>query len=107
MLNRVCTEDYAVAGAQPYTIRKGTPVVISIMGFGRDAKYFPKPELFWPERFEADTCMYDANAFVPFGDGPRQCIGTRQKRKRHKKETHLSIHIVISRRLILWTSSTF
>lgn len=76
MLNRICTEDYAIDAAG-YTIRKGTPVVISLMGFGRDAKYFPKPELYWPERFEEETGMYNANAFVPFGDGPRQCIGKR------------------------------
>lgn len=74
LLNRVCTADYRVADAN-YTIRTGTPVVISIMGFARDAKYFPQPERFWPERFEPATNAYHANAFIPFGDGPRQCIG--------------------------------
>lgn len=74
MLNRICTADYFVPAAN-YTIREGTPVVISIMGFSRDEKYFPQPERFWPERFEPATGAYDANAFIPFGEGPRQCIG--------------------------------
>lgn len=74
MLNRICTADYAVPQAN-YTIRKGTAVVISVMGFSRDPKYFPQPERFWPERFDAAEPMYNENAFMSFGMGPRQCIG--------------------------------
>lgn len=74
MLNRVCTEDMHIPHAN-YTIREGTPVVISLLGLGRDPKYFPEPERYWPDRFEEDVMMYNENAFIPFGDGPRQCIG--------------------------------
>lgn len=74
MLNRVCTADYAVPEAA-YTIRRGTAVVVSLMGFARDERYFPQPERFWPERFEPDVRAFDEAAFMPFGAGPRQCIG--------------------------------
>lgn len=74
MLNRICTEDYHISHAN-YTIPKGTPVVISLLGLGRDPKYFPQPERYWPDRFEDDVRMFNESAFIPFGDGPRQCIG--------------------------------
>lgn len=74
LLNRICTKDYAVPKSD-LTILKGTPIIISLLGLGRDARYFPEPERFWPERFEENIKQYDENAFVPFGEGPRMCIG--------------------------------
>lgn len=44
----------------------------------RDAKYFDKPDEFQPERFLApnkDTIK--KYSFLPFGEGPRQCLGKR------------------------------
>ena len=40
-----------------------------------DAKYFPEPDKFMPERFSEEHKNYDENAFFGFGDGPHQCIG--------------------------------
>lgn len=74
MLNRICTEDFEVPNTN-YTIKTGTSVVISILGFSRDPKYFPEPERFWPERFDPADKHYVENAYIPFGEGPRQCIG--------------------------------
>lgn len=58
-------------------IPAGTPVVISVLGLGRDERYFPQPERFMPERFAPDTRQYDEAAFVAFGEGPRMCVGLR------------------------------
>lgn len=41
----------------------------------RDPQYFPQPDKFWPERFMPDNQQYNPAAYVPFGDGPRTCIG--------------------------------
>lgn len=56
-------------------ITEGTPIIISHFGMMRDPNYFPQPDRFWPERFMPDNQQYNPAAFVPFGDGPRTCIG--------------------------------
>lgn len=51
-------------------------MLIPCLGLHRDAKYFPNPDLFDPERFsdENKTKIVDGT-FIPFGSGPRNCIG--------------------------------
>lgn len=56
-------------------IRKGTGVIISLLGISRDPAYFPEPMLYRPERFSDAEPTYNADAYMPFGDGPRACIG--------------------------------
>ena len=41
----------------------------------RDPEFFPDPEQFKPERFLEPT--HHPNAFIPFGGGPRLCVGMR------------------------------
>jgi cytochrome P450 len=59
-----------------YPIKKGTSIFINIYGMHRDARYFADPLRFDPERFslerEKDIPKY---AYLPFGGGPRVCIG--------------------------------
>ena len=66
--------DYKIPGTD-YTIPKGMAIIISLLGFGRDPKYFPNPETFDPDRFLPETQNFNPNAYIPFGDGPRACIG--------------------------------
>lgn len=73
-LNRECTQDFLVPGSN-YTIKQGTGILISLFGLHRDASYFPNPEDYDPHRFDADNMNYDQTAFMPFGEGPRHCIG--------------------------------
>lgn len=56
-------------------IPEGTPIVISLLGLMRDANNFPDPDNYWPDRFAGEQPMYNPAAFLPFGDGPRACIG--------------------------------
>lgn len=53
-------------------------VIVPIAAIQRDAKYFPDPDRFDPERFapenRANIMPY---TFMPFGVGPRGCIGER------------------------------
>ncbi|KAH8288738.1 hypothetical protein KR054_008900 [Drosophila jambulina] len=76
ILNRVCTKDYSVPDSD-LVIKKGTPIVISLIGLHRDAEHFPDPLSFQPERFLEETKNYNQVAFMGFGDGPRHCIGAR------------------------------
>ncbi|XP_041980887.1 cytochrome P450 6B1-like [Aricia agestis] len=59
-------------------IEKGQTIIISSLGIHYDEKYYPNPEKFDPERFSPEN---SANrhpcAYIPFGVGPRNCIGMR------------------------------
>lgn len=75
-LNRQCTKDYPIDKLK-LTIPKGTPIVISLLGLMRDPDHFPNPDKFWPDRFLDENPKYNPDAFLPFGDGPKACIGMR------------------------------
>lgn len=52
--------------------------MIPIYGFHHDPKYFPEPEKFDPERFsDENKGDIDPDTYLPFGIGPRNCIGSR------------------------------
>lgn len=74
ILNRECTIDYTIPGTN-HTIKKGTSIIFSLLGVSRDPDYFPDPETYRPERFSDAVPAYNVNAYIPFGEGPRACIG--------------------------------
>lgn len=76
ILNRECTIDYKVPDSH-LTIRKGTAIVISLLGMARDPENFPDPETYDPNRFITANPEYNEAAYIPFGYGPRACIGLR------------------------------
>lgn len=58
------------------TLKKGTKMFIPVSSLHMDEQYFPEPESFQPERFakENKDLIRDCT-YMPFGDGPRNCIG--------------------------------
>lgn len=59
-------------------IPEGTRVWSSQWATQRDERWFPEPEVFRPERWDAETGDAIAEyAWFPFGGGPRVCLGTR------------------------------
>ena len=51
---------------------------VPIWCFHRDSQYFPDPEKFDPERFSIENRgKIDPDTYIPFGVGPRNCIGSR------------------------------
>jgi cytochrome P450 family 3 subfamily A len=76
-LDRVCAEDTTLG---PYNVKKDTLINFPIYAMHHNPKYFPEPEKFKPERFlknEGEENLATQFAFIPFGGGPRQCIGMR------------------------------
>nr|XP_040224220.2 cytochrome P450 6a22-like [Anopheles coluzzii] len=76
-LIRVTTQPYKVEGAN-VTLEPDTMLMIPIYAIHHDASIYPDPERFDPDRFAlAATHARHTHAFLPFGDGPRNCIGMR------------------------------
>ena len=77
ILNRECTKTYEIPGTN-VIVEKGIQVVIPTMGMHYDPQYFPEPEKFDPERFseEAKNKRHQY-VYLPFGEGPRICIGNK------------------------------
>ncbi|KAF5286571.1 hypothetical protein FQA39_LY16254 [Lamprigera yunnana] len=70
---RVCTKDYKVPNSD-VVIEKGTAVLISVLGIHHDPDYYKNPGVFNPERFSDVSKI--RTTWIPFGDGPRNCIGS-------------------------------
>ncbi|CAH2013293.1 unnamed protein product [Acanthoscelides obtectus] len=77
-LDRRCNAEYKLPNSD-LVVEKGLPVYIPMFGLHFDEKYFPDPLKYKPERFENGTNVYnkDGIVFMPFGEGPRICIGER------------------------------
>lgn len=72
LVDRVCSRDYKLQlDDRKIKIARGTQMWIPIYGFHHDAKYFPNPEHFDPERFN-DKYKGNINTsiYIPFGQGP-------------------------------------
>lgn len=77
ILNRLCIEDYRLAELN-LVIPKGMKIIIPTYAIHHDPEYYPDPYKFDPERFTDDKIQTKNNyTFIPFGEGPRMCIGNR------------------------------
>eukprot|EP00850_Spirogloea_muscicola_P005820 SM000027S09601 [mRNA] locus=s27:235603:239159:- [translate_table: standard] len=75
VLSRMANEDTT---AGQLMIPKGIPVFVPVYAMHHNPKLFPDPESFRPERFDPaceEAKMRHPYAYIPFGSGPRMCIG--------------------------------
>ncbi|XP_055714130.1 probable cytochrome P450 6a23 [Phlebotomus papatasi] len=76
-LLRICTEEYKMPNSN-VTIKPGMRTFIPIYGFHHDPQYYPNPDKFDPDRFTKEALAARPQySFIPFGEGPRVCIGQR------------------------------
>ncbi len=74
-IGREAIADCEIGG---YAIPAGTTVIISAWVSHRDARHFAEPTAFRPERWGGDfAATLPRFAYIPFGGGPRICIGNR------------------------------
>jgi cytochrome P450 len=70
---REVSRDVEIAG---YRIPKGSQLLMSQWLVHRDARFFPDPEAFDPDRWLPERAkLIPRYAYFPFGGGPRVCIG--------------------------------
>lgn len=73
MTLRRTVRDTALDG---YPIARGTLVLVDLYTMHRRADYFAQPEQFDPDRFSPEReKLMPKGAYLPFGTGPRVCIG--------------------------------
>ncbi|XP_055619250.1 cytochrome P450 9e2-like [Toxorhynchites rutilus septentrionalis] len=79
-IDRLCVRDYVLDDGEglKFTIDKGTCVWFPAHGLHHDPRYYPNPEKFEPERFnDENKKKVHLATYMPFGIGPRNCIGSR------------------------------
>lgn len=79
---RVCTEPIELNfQGQKAPIEKGMNIYIPIHQLHYDPEFYPNPDEFNPERFDPENgglkAFKDKGVYLPFGDGPRVCLGMR------------------------------
>ena len=79
---RICTEPVTLEfEGQKASIEKGINVYIPVHQLHHDPKFYNEPETFKPERFDPENggtkAFRDKGVFLPFGDGPRMCLGVK------------------------------
>lgn len=73
LLKRMCTQDYKVDN---FVIEKDVFIIIPVDAIHNDPELYENPDEFNPERFSKENIAKRHKfAFLPFGEGPRKCIG--------------------------------
>ena len=80
VMNRICVKDYVIEpkgdNENVAVIEKGCLVAIPVIGLHYSREFFDDPEKFQPERFsEENKSKIIPGSYMPFGMGPRNCIG--------------------------------
>ncbi|XP_018378166.1 PREDICTED: cytochrome P450 9e2-like [Trachymyrmex cornetzi] len=79
-LSKVCTDETELRGSDGLVCRveRGTHIMIPVSGLHADPQYWENPKEFDPDRFGPDRKHnIEKFTFLPFGEGPRMCVGMR------------------------------
>lgn len=76
-LVRRVIKDYKIPNTNQI-LPKGMPILIPVYSFQHDPDIYTDPDKFLPERFSSENMeKRRSEAYLAFGDGPRNCIGMR------------------------------
>ncbi|EFN69702.1 Cytochrome P450 4C1, partial [Camponotus floridanus] len=63
---------------QSYIVPAGPTIILNIYGVHRDLNFWPNPDVFDPDRFLPEKIKnHHSYCYIPFSEGPRNCIGQR------------------------------
>ncbi|XP_077483043.1 cytochrome P450 3A24-like isoform X2 [Amblyomma americanum] len=93
-IDRTAHVDY-VLGGTGIIVPKGSIVAVPVYAMHHDPEFFPDPEKFIPERFSDDNASsIRPYSYLPFGAGPRNCVGMRLALQTVKLALLHSVHSV-------------
>ncbi|XP_012523593.1 cytochrome P450 9e2 [Monomorium pharaonis] len=80
--DRLCVKRYELPPLQPDSknviVEPNSVLIFPVYSLHHDPKYFPNPDKFDPKRFsEENKHNITPYTYLPFGHGPRKCIGNR------------------------------
>ncbi|KAK7794156.1 hypothetical protein R5R35_005363 [Gryllus longicercus] len=76
-LDRKCSKAYTLPGTD-VTLEAGSRIMVPLHALQMDPEYHPNPKKFDPERFSEENKKNIINyTYMPFGEGPRNCVGMR------------------------------
>lgn len=90
-ISKKCTEpiDLDLTSTRTVRIEPDVCAIIPIWSIHRDPEYYEDPLTFNPDRFSPETGgtnpYREKGCFMPFGEGPRQCLGMRFARMQVKR----------------------
>jgi cytochrome P450 len=72
LMSRRATREIVLGG---WTLPARTMFMVPVFLMHQDERWFPEPRAFRPERFAPGAPAIPRGAFMPFGTGPRVCLG--------------------------------
>uniref|UniRef100_A0A8C3SB23 Cytochrome P450 family 27 subfamily B member 1 n=1 Tax=Chelydra serpentina TaxID=8475 RepID=A0A8C3SB23_CHESE len=75
-----------------YLIPRKTLITLCHFATSRDARFFPEPDCFKPERWLQKDAAHHPYASIPFGAGKRSCVG--------RRIAELEVHLALARILM-------
>ncbi|KAG5348096.1 CP9E2 protein, partial [Acromyrmex charruanus] len=81
-IDRLCVKGYELPPSQPgcknVIVEPNSVLMFPVYALHHDPEYFPNPDKFDPERFsDENKDKILPYTYLPFGHGPRKCIGNR------------------------------
>merc|ERR1712218_264946 len=77
LLKRAATKKYQVPKTE-VVIEKDMMAWINVIGVHMDPKHYESPQIYNPDHFSKEAkAKRHPYAFLPFGQGPRGCVGMR------------------------------
>ncbi|XP_032682977.1 cytochrome P450 9e2-like [Odontomachus brunneus] len=81
-IDRLCVKSYELPPPKPggknLNVEHNSMMMAPVYALHHDPKYFPNPDKFDPERFSDENIdNIVPYTYMPFGHGPRKCIGNR------------------------------